>query len=182
MGRRIVASAFLVGLAGLGAVAAVQARDGGPFAHGPGLGGLHGRWNALSPDDRAAFTDARIAAIRAGIKLTPDQEKLWPPVESALRDLAKQRETQRDAWRAQREAAKDKKQEIAAPDRLRTMGDASIARGEALRKLADATGPLYATLDEGQKRRAEMLARPMRPHWGHKGWRRDKGEDRDEKE
>lgn len=178
MGKRIVAGAFLAGLAGLGAVAAVQARDGGPFAHGPGMGGFHGRWNALSPDDRAAFTDARIAAIRAGIRLTPDQEKLWPPVETALRDLAKQREDQREARRARREADKDKK-ETDAPERIRAMGDAAIARGEALRKLADASAPLFATLDEGQKRRAELLARPMRPHWGHKSWRRG-GDDQKE--
>src|ERR1700687_5521928 len=45
----------------------------------------------MSPEDRAALTDARIAAVKAGLKLTPDQEKLWPPVEAAVRDLAKLR-------------------------------------------------------------------------------------------
>ena len=45
----------------------------------------------MSPEDRAAFADARIAAVHAGLKLTPDQEKLWPPVEAAVRDLAKMR-------------------------------------------------------------------------------------------
>src|SRR4249920_58305 len=45
----------------------------------------------LSPEDRAAFVDARIAAVHAGLKLTPDQEKLWPPVEAAVRDFAKLR-------------------------------------------------------------------------------------------
>ena len=29
----------------------------------------------MSPEDRAAFTDARIAAVKAGLKLTPDQDK-----------------------------------------------------------------------------------------------------------
>src|SRR5437879_11997852 len=42
----------------------------------------------MNPEDRAAFTDARIAAVKAGPKLTPEQEKLWPPVEAAGRDLA----------------------------------------------------------------------------------------------
>ena len=51
----------------------------------------HMRHMRLSPEDRAAFTDARIAAVHAGLKLTPDQEKLWPPVEAAVRDLAKMR-------------------------------------------------------------------------------------------
>ena len=36
----------------------------------------------MNPEDRAAFADARIAAVHAGLKLTADQEKLWPPVES----------------------------------------------------------------------------------------------------
>src|ERR1700739_3179468 len=45
----------------------------------------------FTPEDRAAFADARIAAIHAGLKLTPDQEKLWPPVEAAARDFAKLR-------------------------------------------------------------------------------------------
>src|ERR1700737_2640174 len=45
----------------------------------------------LSGDDMSAFADARIAAVKAGLRLTPDQEKLWPPVEAAVRDLAKLR-------------------------------------------------------------------------------------------
>src|ERR1700730_11324041 len=45
----------------------------------------------MSPEDRAAFADARIAAVHAGLKLNPDQEKLWPPVEAAVRDFAKMR-------------------------------------------------------------------------------------------
>src|SRR6202167_880082 len=45
----------------------------------------------ISPEDRAAFADAKIAAVHAGLKLNPDQEKLWPPVETAVRDFAKQR-------------------------------------------------------------------------------------------
>ena len=45
----------------------------------------------MSPEDRAAFADARIAAVMAGLKLNADQEKLWPPVEAAVRDFAKLR-------------------------------------------------------------------------------------------
>src|ERR1700757_2529931 len=45
----------------------------------------------MNPEDRAALTDARIAAVHAGLKLTPDQEKLWPPLEAAVRDFAKMR-------------------------------------------------------------------------------------------
>src|SRR3978361_803485 len=45
----------------------------------------------MNPEDRAAFADARIAAVHAGLKLTPDQEKLWPPLEAAVREFSKLR-------------------------------------------------------------------------------------------
>src|SRR5436305_13093480 len=45
----------------------------------------------MSAEDRSAFADARIAAVHAGLKLTADQEKLWPPVEAAVREFAKLR-------------------------------------------------------------------------------------------
>ena len=43
---------------------------------------------AFSPADRAAFLDAGIAALHAGLTLSPEQEKLWPAVETALRTAA----------------------------------------------------------------------------------------------
>src|SRR5213596_3198552 len=51
---------------------------------------LHDRFR-MSAEDRTAFADARIAAVHAGLKLNPDQEKLWPPVEAAVKDFAKLR-------------------------------------------------------------------------------------------
>ena len=56
--------------------------------------------------DITAFGDARIAAVHAGLKLTAEQEKNWPAVESALRDLAKQR-SERFAARASADRPKD---------------------------------------------------------------------------
>lgn len=149
----------VLGAAGLGTAAVHAGERGGPFADAP-HGHRHGRWSALSAEDRAAFTDARIAGLHAGLKLNPEQEKLWPPVEAALRDLSKQRDAQREARRDRGRMVDD------APGTLRAMADAATARGEALRKLADASTPLFATLDEGQKRRAMVLARPMRPFGG----------------
>jgi hypothetical protein len=51
----------------------------------------------LTTDDIAAFTDARIAAIKTALKLTPAQEKNWPAVEQTLRDISKERVAQREA-------------------------------------------------------------------------------------
>ena len=54
-----------------------------PATDQPTQAGDHG----FSQEDRAAFQDARVAALKAGLKLTPAQEKAWPAVEGALRDL-----------------------------------------------------------------------------------------------
>src|SRR5262245_26047814 len=57
----------------------------------------------FSAEDVAAFTDARIAALKAGLKLTAEQEKNWPAVETALRDLAKQRADRANAMSQRRD-------------------------------------------------------------------------------
>jgi hypothetical protein len=36
----------------------------------------------------AVFNDAQIASIKERLNLTPSQERMWPPVEAALRELA----------------------------------------------------------------------------------------------
>ena len=54
----------------------------------------------LTADDIAAFTDARVAGFKAALKLTPAQEKDWPAVEQALRDISKERIARREAGRA----------------------------------------------------------------------------------
>lgn len=165
----------LIGVAaalGLAAVAYAQDRGpggafpGSPFHDGPGLRGMR---QPMSSEDRAAFTDARIAALHAGLKLNAEQEKLWPPVEEAIRGLVKQR---RDAWTARRERfagmsagmGDDARQDM--PGLLRFMADRQAASADALRKLADASAPLYTSLDEGQKRRLAVLSRFMRPGGG----------------
>jgi zinc resistance-associated protein len=100
----------------------------------------------LTADDIAAFADARIAAIKTALKLTPAQEKNWPAVEQTLRDISKERAAQREA----RAAAG---QRTDATERLRDRADALTTRAAALRRLADAEKPLYQSLDEAQKRR-----------------------------
>lgn len=135
----------------------------------------------MSTEDRAAFLDAKIASVKAGLKLTPDQDKLWPPVETAVRDFAKQRMAQANARASEREArraAQDQKGtqdgKSAAADqtrdpvaRLRERADRMAETAAGLKKIADAADPLYKTLDEGQKRRLTMLTRMG----GHHGWR-----------
>jgi len=115
----------------------------------------------LSPEDRAAFADARIAALRAGLRLNADQEKNWPPVESALRDLAKERAQARAQRRERREA----RERLDPVQRLRNASEAMSTRAAGLKRLADASEPLYRSLDDAQKRRLEILGRQvMRPY------------------
>ena len=120
----------------------------------------------INIEDAAAFTDARIAGLKAGLKLTAEQEKNWPAVETALRDLAKQRAERMNA-RAERrsngrEAGRDNAAAQPAPDaiaRMREGADAMTGRAAGLKKLADASEPLYKSLDDGQKRRFDALLR-----------------------
>jgi len=161
--KTIVAGTVALTLAGAGlAVAQQMPRDAA-------------RWRP-STEDAAAFTDARIAALKAGLRLSADQEKSWPAVETALRDLAKQR-TDRIRERAERLAAhRDAMRDGAtaprrdAYERLRRGADAMTVRAAGLRKLADAVEPLYKSLDDGQKRRFGMLLR-MGGRAGHGAWR-----------
>jgi len=136
----------------------------------------------LSPEDRAALTDARIAAVKAGLKLTPDQEKLWPPVEAAVRDFAKLRI---DRANARMDAQRNDSQDAQKPDdpvaRLRDRADTMAATAAAMKRIADAADPLYKTLDDGQKRRLAILThmggRFGGGGWWHRGFER--GMDRD---
>jgi hypothetical protein len=136
----------------------------------------------MNPEDRAAFADARIAAVHAGLKLTPDQEKLWPPLEAAVRDFAKLRI---DRANARMTAKPDDAQKADDPvARLRERADNMTASGAALKKIADAADPLYKTLDEGQKRRLKVLThmehRADGEGWRHREFERDRdGGDRD---
>jgi hypothetical protein len=61
-------------------------------------------------------------------------------------------------------------------ERLRQRATVMSDTGAALKKLADATDPLYKSLDDGQKRRFAMLSRLGGPHHGDRGgWNRDGG-------
>jgi hypothetical protein len=155
----------------------------------------HNRWfhehmghMRMNPEDRAAFVDARIAAVHAGLKLNADQEKLWPPVESAVREFAKLRMDRANArMNAKPDDDAQKPEDPVA--RLRERADNMATSAVALKKIADAAEPLYKTLDDGQKRRLAFLT-----HMGGRfggGWRhhgfghgmmggdRDRGYDRD---
>jgi hypothetical protein len=161
---------LLIGAAALALVGSTvvyaQHRHFGP--HGP-----HGF--AFNAEDMPALLDARMAALKAGLKLTSDQEKNWPAFEEAYRGLAK--------LRMDRFAAMHNENPPAPPanmlEGLQRRADAFSQRGAALKKLADATAPLFNSFDEGQKRRFHILAHPMGPRMAHFAWSDQRDGDRD---
>ena len=87
----------------------------------------------------SVLTDGQIHRMKAALRLTRVQEQYWPPIEAALREMA--RELSR----------KSASQE----------GSAAAIDEAKVQRLASVAYPLLATLDDGQKRNAMALARAM---------------------
>jgi hypothetical protein len=158
MWKTVLAGAAAVAIAGYSSVYA-QDRATTSAADAPR------HWQP-SAEDISAFADARVAALKAGLKLTPVQEKNWPAFEQAYRDLAKVRADQMRAFREQRQSNQPA-QNVDFPARLQRRADAMTARAAALKALGAAAGPLYQSLDEGQKHRLVILSRLMGHHHHH---------------
>jgi hypothetical protein len=155
-----------------GATALMLMIGAAAMAQQPPGGAEFGRRQQIRADDRAAFLDARIAGLHAGLRLSPDQEKAWPAFEQAYRDLAALRASQFDALRADQPAD--------PIQRARQRADALAVRSAALKRYADAAAPLYQGLDENQKRRFGILSRAERPRFSRFAfWRGERG-DRDD--
>src|SRR2546429_7186973 len=104
----------------------------------------------MTPEDRAAFVDARIAAVHAGLKLTADQEKLWPPVEVAVRDFAKLRIDRANArMTVPQSQPQDAQKDDDPVARLRERAEIMAASAGALKKIRDAAGPPLKTPEDG---------------------------------
>src|ERR1700752_4039770 len=122
------------------------------FAQAPAATGPRG--GGPSPQDLAALTDTRIELVKTALQMTPDQQKLWPPVEEAIRARA----SSRQARLATLAAAMNSDKEYTPIEILRARADGLVERGTALKKLVDAWQPLYDSLDARQKVRLRILA------------------------
>jgi zinc resistance-associated protein len=118
--------------------------------------------------DHEALLNAKLAGLKAGLGLNADQEKLWGPFEAAVRDAAQlrmQRMKERMEMRGTmgRDMGEDEHEgEAVSPiDRLEALADRLSETGAAIKKVADAAQPLYASLDDTQKRVFVMLSRDM---------------------
>ena len=107
-------------IAGLTALALIGTQAA--FAQQPAPEGAMPEHHRFSAADMKAFTDAKVAALKAGLELTADQEKNWAPVEQAIRAMAEARQAR---WAERREHAKTE-DGIA---KLRARADAMTQRG-----------------------------------------------------
>jgi LTXXQ motif family protein len=146
---KTVAAGAAVLMIAAGAVVYAQQPPGSPES---------GR-RAFGAEDRAAFLEARIAALHAGLRLSADQEKAWPAFEQAYRDLAALRGRHQSAGPGDPDEALDHVQ------RIQRRAEALTAHGAALKRYADALASLYGTFHDGQKRRFGLLSH--HPHFHH---------------
>jgi hypothetical protein len=105
----------------------------------------------------------RIDLVKGALQLTPDQAKLWPAVEEAIRTRAKDRQARgaKITETVGRRADDSPMEVLRNRDPVNFMNrraDALAQRSDDLKKLAAAWQPLYGTLSPEQKRRMAALA------------------------
>jgi hypothetical protein len=88
------------------------------------------------------LNDAQIASIRARLKLTPDQEAMWPAVEAALRNIVYARNAAESHGRSGAMAYID-------------------PNSDEVRQLKFAALPLIMRLDDDQRREVKQMAHVM---------------------
>ena len=117
----------------------------------------------LNATDQNTLTDMRVDLVKAALQLTPEQEKLWPPVESAIRANAEDRRARvakiqetvgRSADQSRIEVLRNR-DPIAF---LQRRSQALAQRSADLDKLAEAWQPLYNTLTQEQRQRMAALS------------------------
>jgi hypothetical protein len=122
---------------GVGAVAAPA-----ESAEPAGMEGMQ-HWAA----DHAAMLDAKLAGLKAGLKLTSEQEELWTPFEAAVRDAAKLHMDQMKAMMGRMQNSNEMQDmgppgEATSPiDRLEALAKHMSERGAAMLSVAKPPSP-----------------------------------------
>ena len=189
-------AASLLALAGAAAIAQTAAPPPVPAAPPPVTAppaappapeAPRGPW--LSRADLDALTDARIAGIQAGLRLNPEQQRLWAPVEQALRARAAERaeriEERRRMMREDSDRRGPPEPALDITQRLDRQAERATRRAQRvteraqrLTALATAMRPFYASLDENQKRLLPVLMREGRYDGHDMGMHHRGGRDR----
>ncbi len=151
----------------------------------------HRGWHNMSPEARSRLDEGKLAMAKTALKLTPDQEKLWAPIETQVRAVFKDRE----ARMAERKAMRDKRKADRAAgqtshsdggkkgdmaERFEKMSQKLTQRAERMNSFSDSFKPFYASLSDEQKEVLRPLVRQLMPgmggrghkgpRWAHGGW------------
>ena len=117
----------------------------------------------LNATDQNTLTDMRVDLVKAALQLTPEQEKYWPAVESAIRAGAEDRKARIAKIQGTVGMRADESRIEVMRNRdpiafLQRRSEALAQRSADLDKLAEAWQPLYKTLSPEQRKRMGALA------------------------
>jgi LTXXQ motif family protein len=104
-----------------------------------------------------AALDGQLKGMKTSLRLTADQEELWNPFGSAVKDGAKTR-----VVALQRE----QNYNLSPMDRLNTKAERISQSAANLKKIFEAAKPLYASFDDAQKHEFITLGRMLVPERG----------------
>jgi arginyl-tRNA synthetase len=108
------------------------------------------RYSLQSADGGAtAEVDAKIAQAKATLRLTAEQERHWPRVAVALREVAVRQNNVEEASAG------------GFVQRMKTRAGEFVLNASSIKRLVSAAQPLIKSLDEEQKQRALTMARSM---------------------
>jgi hypothetical protein len=105
---------------------------------------------AAATSSKPETVDQRITALKAALKVTPDQESKWEGVATAMRENAA----------AMEKLVQEKKGKMAsmnAVDDLKTYQEFSQARLDGLKNLISAFATLYDSMPPDQKKNADHV-------------------------
>jgi hypothetical protein len=134
-----------------------------PLAHAQTPSAAAAPPERLNAADWSKLTDLRIDLVKGALQLTPEQQKLWPPIENAIRARAEDRKGRlaKVAETMGKRADESSADIMANRDPiafLQRRAEALAQRSVDLNKLAEAWQPLYKTLSPEQRQRMAALA------------------------
>ena len=130
------------------------------------------RWHNMTPETRARMDEGRLAMAKAALKLTPEQDKLWSPLEVLIRDTFKARDAKRADWeksKTQRDADRTAGKRPDMAERFEKMSQTMTERADRMKAFAGSFKPFYASLSDEQKDVLRPLMRGLAPGDGKRG-------------
>jgi LTXXQ motif family protein len=116
----------------------------------------------MNAAERNTLTDMRIDLVKAALQLTPEQEKYWPAVETAIRGRAEDRKARiAKIGETVGKRVENPLETLRNRDPitfLQRRSEALANRSADLDKLAEAWQPLYKTFSPEQRQRLAALA------------------------